>query len=91
MKRLKTSWDGNFENCDQGPQSHLGRNNSLPSDFNIEIKGDYFKVVKLFRNEIQDHKHKFYMVFFEVSTLRLGTPGFRAKKAMSPVVLPLPL
>jgi len=84
MKRLKTSWDGDFEKCDQGPQSNLFRYGLLPSDFNVEVKGAYVNVVKLFRNEIQDNKLKFYTVSFEAFNLEVEDIKFQSKKINVP-------
>jgi hypothetical protein len=36
-----------FEKIEQGPQSHLFRNNRLPSDFNVEVEGLDDKVEKI--------------------------------------------
>jgi len=53
MKRPKTSSRGLgclFEKCDQGPRSHLFRNNRPASDFNVEVEGVHVEVIKNFNS-----------------------------------------
>ena len=54
---------------EKGPQSHLFRNNRLPSDFNVEVEGAGVEVIKYLSREIQDRKLKILMVPFKAFDL----------------------
>jgi hypothetical protein len=51
--RALVVWDGDFEKIEQGPQSHLFRNNRLPSNFNVEVE---------IEDRYQLHKHLYFVV-----------------------------